>query len=109
VNTASLAAATSIVTNALTTAAANPPNAAVPTTGRQVVINPGGVTAEVVTLLPPVGVAAGYTAATFTVLGTLTYAHAIGEVISDVLPAGITDPTTFDVTGELDAYLRVSY
>jgi hypothetical protein len=98
------AAATSgtntISINALPDAATNVLQANL-TGGQQLVLDVGLATQETVTIATggvPV-TTTGYTSATLTLSANMTQNHSNGAVVCEPLPAGITDPTTYDALG----------
>ncbi|MET7746734.1 hypothetical protein [Streptomyces sp. NPDC005385] len=64
--------------------------------GQQLTLDPGGVNAENVTVSAVGATSSGWTTATLTLSGATTKAHTAGITVCEVLPAGYTDPTTWD-------------
>jgi hypothetical protein len=66
--------------------------------GWQLTLDPGTGISETVTIAP-FGIpatAAGYTTAVITLTSNLAHTHAANAVVCEALPAGVTDPTTYD-------------
>lgn len=109
VRTTSTAPASTIVINALSDAAVNVLRANL-TGGQQLVLDIGLPTQETVTIATggvPV-TSLGYTGATLTLTAPTTQNHAVGAVVSEPMPSGITSPTTYDTFGVFDA-VKFSY
>ncbi|MCX5285698.1 hypothetical protein [Streptomyces sp. NBC_00198] len=64
--------------------------------GQQLTLDPGGANAETVTVSGVGASSSGWTTATVTLTGATTKAHTAGITVCEVLPAGYTDPTTWD-------------
>ena len=95
--------ASSITINALPDAALNPLAASMPQ-NQQLTLEPGTARAETVTVVPPLpSTTRGYSSATLNVTPTLAFTHAINTTVCEPLPAGITDPTTYDSQSVLGA------
>lgn len=95
-NSASAGAGT-IVLKPLSDSATNPAAANL-TSGQQLVLDLGLGTQETVTIATG-GVQAtspGYTSVTLTLTAALTQNHAANAVVCEPMPAGVTDPTTYD-------------
>lgn len=84
--------------------ATNPPRASL-ADGQQLVINPGGATTEVMTIAPGgvQNVSPGYTTFTVTMTANLAHGYSSGFVVCEVLPSGVTDPTTWDTAAAFGA------
>lgn len=97
------AGATTITINALADAAVNRIVSSMPQ-NQQLTLEPGTSRAETVTVVPPLpATSPGYTTATLTVTPALTFTHSSGAVVCEPLPAGVTDPTTYDTASVLGA------
>jgi hypothetical protein len=98
-----LAGATSISLNPLPDSATNPSEASIGV-GSTLQLEPGTGVAETVTIKSvtsaPTPGATGYTSITLGVSAT-AHAHSSGAVACDPLPAGVTDPTTWDARSVL--------
>lgn len=84
--------------NALADSAVNPLAASLPQ-GYQLRFEPGTPRDETLTLLTPGGIPAtspGYFTATLTFASSFQFTHPAGSVVCEPLPAGVTDPTTWD-------------
>lgn len=97
------AGASSISINALLDAAVNPLAASMPQ-NQQLTLEPGTPRAETVTVVPPLPATnPGYSNATLNVTPNLAFTHALGTTACEPLPAGVTDPTTYDTQSVLGA------
>ncbi|MFB6805490.1 hypothetical protein [Streptomyces sp. NPDC056387] len=92
---------TSIVVNA--SADTTNPLAAQLGFGQQIVLGQGTANQETVTVSSVSTTTAGWTTATLTLTAATTKSHATGDVICEPLPAGITDPATWDATTKFDS------
>lgn len=92
---------TSIVVNA--SADTTNPLAAQLGMNQQIVLGQNTANQETVTVLAVSTTTAGWTSATLTLTAATTKAHTAGDVICEPLPAGITDPATWDATTQFDA------
>lgn len=70
--------------------------------GEVLTLEPGTSLAEQVTVTAVGATSTGWTSAVLTISATAN-AHAIGAVVCDQLPAGATDPTTWDTVSAFDA------
>lgn len=70
--------------------------------GMQLVVEPGP-NQEVVTVTSWVEPGPGWTAGSLTISGTFTKNHSVGSAVYHVLPAGITDPATWDSAAKFDS------
>lgn len=70
--------------------------------GTQLVVDPGP-NQETVTVLKPGVTTVGWTAASLFIVGTFAKTHPIGAAVYQVLPAGVTDPATWDLGSAFDA------
>lgn len=66
--------------------------------GQQLVLGQGTANAETVTVLVVGSTSSGWTTGTLTLTAATTKAHTSGDVVCEPLPAGTTDPTTWDTT-----------
>ncbi|MFI0914234.1 hypothetical protein [Streptomyces abikoensis] len=92
--------ATSITVNA-SADTANPLAAQI-AAGQQLVLGQGSANQETVTVASVGSTSPGWTTATITFSAATTKSHTAGDVICEPLPAGVSDPTTWDTTTQLD-------
>lgn len=71
--------------------------------GQQIVLGQGTANQETVTVSAVSATTAGWTSATLTLTAATTKGHTAGDVICEPLPAGITDPATWDAGSQFDA------
>ncbi|GHB55400.1 hypothetical protein GCM10010331_49030 [Streptomyces xanthochromogenes] len=71
--------------------------------GTQIVLGQNTANQETVTVSAVGVTSTGWTSAVITLTAATTKAHTAGDLISEVLPAGTTDPTTWDAVAALDA------
>ncbi|MCY0917063.1 hypothetical protein OS965_02580 [Streptomyces sp. H27-G5] len=71
--------------------------------GTQIVLGQNTANQETVTIASVGATSAGWTSAVLTLTGVTTKAHTAGDLINEVLPAGTTDPTTWDAASAFDA------
>ncbi|MFE5140303.1 hypothetical protein ACFRDV_21945 [Streptomyces fagopyri] len=64
--------------------------------GEQLVLDPAGANAETVTVSAVGATSSGWTTAVITLTAPTTKAHTSGITVCESLPAGVTDPTTWD-------------
>ncbi|MEW2164429.1 hypothetical protein AB0912_15755 [Streptomyces sp. NPDC007084] len=64
--------------------------------GQQLTLDPGGANAENVTVAAVGATSSGWTTATISLSAATTKAHTAGITVCELLPAGYTDPTTWD-------------
>jgi hypothetical protein len=64
--------------------------------GQQLVLGQNTANQETVIVLSVSATTAGWTSATITLTAATTKAHTAGDLINEPLPAGVTDPTTWD-------------
>lgn len=64
---------------------------------------PGTPRFEAVTVLTIPSTVLGYTTATLVMAGNFSFTHPVGSVVCEPLPAGYTDPTTWDASSILAA------
>lgn len=90
--------------NALPDSAVNALASSLPA-GYQLTFDPGTPIAETMTLAPGgiPNTTPGYTTATLTFTSNFTNTHAAGTVVCEPLPAGYTDPATWDAVSTLGA------
>ncbi|MCT9092838.1 hypothetical protein N4G70_28795 [Streptomyces sp. ASQP_92] len=79
------------------------PLAAQLSAGTQIVLGQNTANQETVTISAVGATSAGWTSAVLTLTAATTKAHTAGDLINEVLPAGTTDPTTWDAVAALDA------
>ncbi|MEU1800908.1 hypothetical protein [Streptomyces sp. NPDC019937] len=70
--------------------------------GQQLVLGQGTANQETVTISAIGATSPGWTSATIVLTAATTKAHTAGDLINEPLPAGITDPTTWDSVAALD-------
>lgn len=71
--------------------------------GQQLVLGQGTANAETVTVLTVGASSSGWTTATLTLTAATAKAHTANDVICEPLPAGTTDPTTWDAVAMFDS------
>ncbi|MEV4438526.1 hypothetical protein AB0K09_05805 [Streptomyces sp. NPDC049577] len=71
--------------------------------GQQIVLGQGAANQETVTVSAVGATSPGWTQATLTLTAATTKAHTAGDVICEPLPAGITDPATWDTVSAFDS------
>ncbi|WP_037616468.1 hypothetical protein [Streptomyces aureus] len=71
--------------------------------GDQIVLGQNTANQETVTVSAVGATSSGWTTATITLTAATTKAHTAGDIVCDVLPAGTTDPTTWDAVGRFDS------
>jgi hypothetical protein len=71
--------------------------------GQQLVLGVGTANQETVTVQSVATTSPGWTSATITFTTNTTKPHSANETVSEPLPAGVTDPTTWDSAGTFDA------
>jgi hypothetical protein len=71
--------------------------------GQRLVLGLGTGTQETVTVQSVSGTAPGWTSATVTFTTATIRAHTVNEIVSEPLPTGVTDPTTWDAAGRFDS------
>lgn len=71
--------------------------------GQQIVLGQNSANQETVTVLSVGATSPGWTTATITLTAATTKAHTAGDVVCQVLPAGTTDPTTWDAVSKFDS------
>jgi hypothetical protein len=71
--------------------------------GTQIVLGQNTANQETVTVSAVGATSAGWTSAVLTLTAPTTKAHTAGDLINEVLPAGTTDPTTWDAVSAFDA------
>jgi hypothetical protein len=73
--------------------------------GQQLVLGLNTANAETVTVFAVGATSPGWTSAVITLAGGVgtTYSHAAGEILCEPLPAGVTDPTTYDASSAFDS------
>lgn len=71
--------------------------------GQQLTLGQNTANAETVTISAVGATSPGWSTATLTLTAPTTKAHTAGDVVCDVLPAGVTDPTTWDAVSAFDA------
>ncbi|MFI1520652.1 hypothetical protein [Kitasatospora cineracea] len=79
------------------------PAAATIPAGGQMVVGLGTANQETVTILRVGTTTAGWTAVQLFLTAPLTKTHAAGDIVSEVLPAGVTDPAAWDAVAKLDS------
>ncbi|MFD7016144.1 hypothetical protein [Streptomyces sp. NPDC059928] len=71
--------------------------------GTQIVLGQNSANQETVTIGAVGATSPGWTSAVLTLTAPTTKAHTAGDLINEVLPAGATDPTTWDAASAFDA------
>jgi hypothetical protein len=71
--------------------------------GQQLVLGQNTANQETVTVQTVGTTSPGWTSAVITLVAATTKAHAIGDLVNEPLPAGVTDPTTYDAASAFDA------
>ncbi|MFE9372243.1 hypothetical protein ACFYM2_21085 [Streptomyces sp. NPDC006711] len=71
--------------------------------GTQIVLGQNTANQETVTISAVGATSAGWTSAVLTLTAPTTKAHTAGDLINETLPAGTTDPTTWDAVSAFDA------
>ena len=71
--------------------------------GQQIVLGQNSANQETVTIASVGATSPGWTTATITLTGATTKAHTANDVVCQVLPAGTTDPTTWDAVSKFDS------
>lgn len=71
--------------------------------GDTVTLSPGTANAETMTIKSVATTLPGYTSCVLTFTANLAHSHAVGDYVTDVLPGGVTNPTTLTPT------LRLAY
>ncbi|MEW2301969.1 hypothetical protein AB0958_18680 [Streptomyces sp. NPDC006655] len=70
--------------------------------GQQLVLGMGTANAETVTVQAVSATSPGWTTATVTFTSNTVNAHSANDLISEPLPSGVTDPTTWDISAAFD-------
>ncbi|MFJ8606378.1 hypothetical protein ACIRH0_04190 [Streptomyces sp. NPDC093675] len=70
--------------------------------GQQLVLGLGTANEETVTVLSVASTSPGWTTVVVTLQAATTKAHTAGDVVCEPLPAGVTDPTTYDASSQFD-------
>jgi hypothetical protein len=71
--------------------------------GQQIVLGQNTANQETVTVLSVGATSPGWTTAVITLTANTTKGHTAGDSICEPLPAGVTDPTTYDAVGKFDS------
>jgi hypothetical protein len=71
--------------------------------GTRIVLGQNTANQETVTISAVGATSTGWTSAVLTLTAPTTKAHTAGDPINEVLPAGVTDPTTWDAASAFDA------
>lgn len=71
--------------------------------GTQIVLGQNTANQETVTVSAVGATSSGWTSAVITLTAPTTKSHTAGDLINEVLPAGITDPTAWDAVSAFDA------
>lgn len=71
--------------------------------GQQLVLGQNSANQETVTVSVVGSTSPGWTTAVITLTAATTKSHAIGDLVNEPLPAGVTDPTTYDAASAFDA------
>lgn len=108
IHTGVSAGANSVVLNALPDSASNPAAASF-CAGLQMTLEPGTANSETLTVLSVSATSPGYTTFTVTFTANMAFNHAINTTVSEALPAGTTDPTTWDPASILGTSTTLAY
>lgn len=73
------------------------------TAGQQIVLGQNTANQETVTVLSVGATSPGWTTAVITLTAATTKAHTAGDVVNELLPAGTTDPATWDTVAKFDS------
>lgn len=79
------------------------PAAAQLSQGQQLVLGQNTANQETVTILSVGATSPGWTTAVITLQAATTKSHSSGDVVCEPLPAGVTDPTTWDNSAKFDS------
>jgi hypothetical protein len=71
--------------------------------GDTIVLGQNTANQETVTVSAVGATSSGWTTATITLTAATTKSHSSGDVVCEPLPAGVTDPTTYDSVSKFDA------
>jgi hypothetical protein len=71
--------------------------------GQQLVLGQNTANQETVTILAVGATSPGWTTATITLTSATTKSHTAGDIVCEPLPAGVTDPTTWDTVSKFDS------
>lgn len=71
--------------------------------GQQLILGQNSANQETVTISAVGATSPGWTSAVITLTAATTKGHTAGDLINEPLPAGVTDPTTFDASATFDA------
>jgi hypothetical protein len=71
--------------------------------GQQLVLGQNSANQETVTIASVGATSSGWTTAVITLAAATTKAHTAGDLICEPLPAGTTDPTTWDAVSKFDS------
>jgi hypothetical protein len=71
--------------------------------GDQIVLGQNTANQETVTVASVGATSPGWTTATINLTANTTKGHTAGDTVCEVLPAGTTDPTTWDAVSKFDA------
>lgn len=71
--------------------------------GQQLVLGQNTANQETVTVLAVGATSPGWTSAVITLTAATTKSHTAGDLINEPLPAGVTDPTTYDASSAFDS------
>ncbi|MFF4403844.1 hypothetical protein [Streptomyces sp. NPDC001404] len=99
--TTTAAGVTTVTVNA--SADTTNPLAAQLAAGQQLVLGQNSANAETVTVASVGATSPGWTSATITLTAATTKSHTAGDTVCEPLPAGTTDPTTWDPVDKFDA------
>jgi hypothetical protein len=71
--------------------------------GQQIVLSQGTANQETVTVQAVGATSSGWTTAVMTLTAATTKAHTAGDLVNEPLPAGVTDPATYDASSKFDS------
>lgn len=96
--------ASGVATITVTASADNTnPLAAQLASGDQIVLGQNTANQETVTVSAVGATSAGWTTAVITLTANTTKSHTAGDIVCEPLPAGVTDPTTWDAVSRFDS------
>lgn len=100
-NTAASSGATTITVNA-SQDTTNPLSTQL-AAGQQLVLGQNTANQETVTVASVGSTSPGWTTAVITLTAATTKSHAVGDLVNEPLPTGVTDPTIYDAASAFDA------
>lgn len=76
--------------------------------GQQLILSQNLATQETVTIKSVAATSSGWSTCVIQLVSNTVNSHAAGDIVCEPLPAGVTDPTTWDASGQFDS-ARFSY